>query len=70
MKVVDVWQMHAHERYRIVQHFAGGTTVVTEGKAMSAPQMEYVYIVGAGRINLHPYVGMPNIEIYEFEEGD
>lgn len=68
MKHVGVWEMKAHKQYKIIQKFAGGTIVTIEGRSMGAPQLEYVYIVGAGRINLHPHVGMPNVEIYEIED--
>lgn len=65
MKQVLPDEVKAGRRYRIVQEYIAGTKVITEGVAAYDAKDEYVFIRGLSRLNLHPYVGMPNVFIYE-----
>lgn len=65
MKQVMPNEVKAGRTYRIVQKFTSGTEVTTEGVAVHDARDEYAFIKSLARINLHPYVGMPDVYIYE-----
>ena len=54
-------------KYRVIQHFRDGTTLAVQGKVILSYD-EFVSFQGAGRFNVHPHVGMPNVEIEALDE--
>lgn len=66
MRLVLPSEMQAGTRYKVAQEFSTGTTVITEG-VLSWVRDEYAQFPGVPMLNLHPYVGMPNVYIWEYK---
>lgn len=62
---VHPWEVVAGKRYKIVQEFTSGTHITTIGLAVTDANDEYVFIRDVGRLNLHPYIAMPQVHIWE-----
>ena len=62
--MIPVNEMEPGRDYRVIQYFSTGTIITTEG-TLSWVRDEYAQFPGSPLLNLHPYVGMPNVLIQE-----
>lgn len=64
MRHVTWAEVKVGKRYLIVQEYLSGSKATFEGIA-TATMDEYIYFKDLPRINVHSYVGMPNVQIIE-----